>query len=123
MKSVLRFVVIPAVACLALAALAAGKPDEVDGAALFKQRCSMCHGQDGKGISFMKTPDYTDPKWQAGITDDQIVSTIKNGKPDTAMKPYGGGAELKDDEIQALLKQIRAFGGDNGGSDNKKKKK
>ncbi len=122
MKSILRFVVIPAAVCLALAACALGKPDEVDGAALYKQRCSMCHGQDGKGISFMKTPDYTDPKWQAGITDEQIIGTIKNGKPDTAMKPYGGGAELKDDEIQALVKQIRAFGGDTGGSDKKKKK-
>jgi cytochrome c5 len=121
MKPILRFVVIPAVACLALAALAAARPEEVDGAALFKQRCSMCHGQDGKGISFMKTPDYTDPKWQAGITDDQIVDRIKNGKPDTAMKPYGGGAELKDDEVQALLKQIRAFGGGEAGSSKKKK--
>ena len=113
MKSILRLVVIAAVACLAVAAV--GKADEVDGAALFKQRCSMCHGQDGKGISFMKTPDYTDPKWQAGITDAQIVDRIKNGKPDTAMKPYGGGAPLKDEEVQALLKQIRAFGGDSGG--------
>jgi len=122
MKLILRLIVIPASACLIFAALAAGKPDEVDGAALFKQRCSMCHGQDGKGISFMKTPDYTDPKWQASITDEQITSTIKNGKPDTAMKPYGGGAELKDDEIKALLKQIRAFGGDTGASNDKKKK-
>jgi mono/diheme cytochrome c family protein len=123
MKSVLRLIFITAAACLAVTALALGKPDEVDGAALFKQRCSMCHGQDGKGISFMKTPDYTDPKWQAGITDAQIVDTIKNGKPDTAMKPYGGGATLSDAEIQALVKQIRAFGGDTGESNNKKKKK
>ena len=120
MKSILRLVVIPALACLALAAV--GYADEVDGAALYKQRCSMCHGQDGKGISFMKTPDFTDPKWQSDRTDAQITDTIKNGKPDTAMKPYGGGAELKDDEIQALVKQIRAFGGETGGAEGKKKK-
>lgn len=81
--------------------------DEPDGAALFKQKCSMCHGADGKGYAAIKTPNFTDPKWQAGITDDQIVETIKNGKKGTPMPPFKD--KLKDEEIQALLKQVRSF--------------
>lgn len=93
---------------LALGSFALGTPDEPDGAAIFKSKCSMCHGQDGKGYAAIKTPDFTDPKWQAGITDEQIFDTIKNGKKNTMMVAFGN--QLKDDEIHALVKQIRSFG-------------
>ena len=95
-------------ACLLAAAtfLAAARPNAPEGAALFNAKCIMCHGQDGKGFSAIHTPDFTDPKWQAGVTDQQIFDTIKNGKKDTMMKPFGD--KLKDDEIQALVKFIRS---------------
>jgi mono/diheme cytochrome c family protein len=93
---------------LALGSFALGAPDEPDGAAIFKQKCSMCHGQDGKGFAAIKTPDFTDPKWQASVTDQQIFDTIKNGsKKNTMMVAFGN--QLKDDEIHALVKQIRSF--------------
>jgi len=43
------------------------KPDskpkgQLDAAAIFKQRCSGCHGADAKGLRYMGTPDFTDPK-------------------------------------------------------------
>ena len=44
-----------------------------DGGDLFKQECSMCHGVDGKGYPALKTPDFTDPKVQASLTDKEIV--------------------------------------------------
>jgi cytochrome c oxidase cbb3-type subunit III len=81
------------------------KPD--DGGDLFKQKCSMCHGADGKGYSALKTPDFTDPKWQASVTDQDIVNTIKNGKKGTAMPPFAD--KLTDDQIQSLLKYIRSL--------------
>ena len=111
MKSVLRFILVGTVVCTlsaALGTLAASAPAQADGAALFKQNCAMCHGADGKGYSALKTPDFTDEKWQASITDKQIFETIKNGKPNTMMLPFGN--KLKDDQINALVKQIRAFG-------------
>ena len=83
------------------------RAQEADGAALFKQKCSMCHGADGKGFAAIKTPDFTDPKWQAAITDDQIVETIKNGKKGTPMPPFKD--KLKEEEIQALVKHIRSL--------------
>jgi len=107
MKPMLRCALILAAACLALASLAVGTPDQPDGAALFKQKCSMCHGADGKGFAALKTPDFTDPKWQASKSDKEIASTIKNGKQGTMMQAFG--SQLKDDEIDALVKQIRAF--------------
>ena len=33
--------------------------------AIFKQRCVMCHGPDGRGMSATRTPDFTDSGWQA----------------------------------------------------------
>jgi len=93
---------------LALGSFALGTPDEPDGAAIFKSKCSMCHGQDGKGFAAIKTPDFTDPKWQASVTDQQIFDTIKNGsKKNTMMVAFG--SQLKDDEIHTLVKTIRAF--------------
>jgi mono/diheme cytochrome c family protein len=87
-------------------ALQAGpKPD--DGGDLYKQKCSMCHGVDGKGYSALKTPDFTDPKVQASLTDAEIVDTITNGKKGTAMPPFGD--KLTGDQIQSLLKYIRSL--------------
>jgi cytochrome c oxidase cbb3-type subunit 3 len=78
-----------------------------DGAAIFKQTCVMCHGANGKGMAALKTPDFTDAKWQASQKDKDLTDAIKNGRKGTAMQPFGG--KLQDDEIQALVHYIRAF--------------
>jgi len=95
--------------CLLVCALAlpAGpKPD--DGGELFNQKCSMCHGADGKGYSALKTPDFTDPKVQAGLSDEEIVETIKNGKKGTAMPAFGD--KLSEAQIKSLVAYIRSLG-------------
>ena len=79
-------------------------PDRGD---LFKQKCSMCHGVDGKGFSALNTPDFTDPKAQASMTDKEIVETIKNGKKGTAMPAFGD--KLTNDQIQSLLAYLRSL--------------
>jgi len=108
MKYVLTVLITLATIGVALGSFAFATPEEPDGAAIFKTKCSMCHGQDGKGFAAIKTPDFTDPKWQAGITDQQIFDTIKNGsKKNTMMVAFG--SQFKDDEIHALVKQIRSF--------------
>lgn len=106
MKTLLRHMIALSAACLLSAAFAMAA-DAPDGAALFKSKCSMCHGPDGKGYAAVKTPDFTDPKVQASVTDKQIADIIKNGKPNTMMMPFGN--QLSDAEIQALVKQIRSF--------------
>ena len=107
MKTMLRCGLTAVAICLVFAALGAAAPDSPDGAALFKQKCSMCHGPDGKGFAALKTPDFTDPKWQASKTDKEIAGIIKNGKQGTMMQAFG--SQLKDDEIDAVVKQIRSF--------------
>lgn len=84
--------------------LAADKPD---GSAIYKQKCSMCHGLDGKGFPAIKTPDLTDHKWQTSKSDKEMTEVIKNGKKGTPMPPFAD--KLKDDEIQAVIKFIRTF--------------
>src|ERR1700687_568203 len=78
-------------------ALHAGPAPDAGGD-LFKQKCAMCHGADGKGYAALKTPDFTDPKVQASLTDQEITQTIKNGKKGTAMPAFAD--KLSDDEIQ-----------------------
>ena len=81
------------------------KPD--DGGDLFKQKCSMCHGVDGKGYPALKTPDFTDPKVQASLPDKRILDAIKNGKEDTQMPAFGD--KLDDRQIHSLLVYIRSL--------------
>jgi cytochrome c oxidase cbb3-type subunit 3 len=107
MKKILRCALIITAACLASIAFVARAADQPDGAAIFKTKCSMCHGADGKGFAALKTPDFTDPKWQASKSDKEIASTIKNGKQGTMMQAFG--SQLKDDEIDALVKEIRSL--------------
>lgn len=103
----IRWLTIAGVALL-LAGSELGAEQKPDGAELFRgQACVMCHGPDGKGFAAIHTPDFTDPKWQASQTDKQIEDTIKNGKPNTAMKPFGD--KLKENEIDALVKYIRSL--------------
>src|SRR5205814_9914169 len=104
--------------CALLLASGLRAADEPDAAAIFKQKCSMCHGPDGKGFAAIKTPDFTDPKVQASLTDKQIQETIENGKKDTPMPPFKD--KLKDDEIQAMVKFIRSLNSEK--KDNVKKK-
>jgi len=78
-----------------------------DGAAIFKNNCTMCHGADGKGFSALKTPDFTDAKWQASMKDKQLREVIKNGKKGTAMAAFGD--KLNEEEITAVIAYIRSL--------------
>jgi cbb3-type cytochrome c oxidase subunit III len=82
-------------------------PPGVDGAAIFKKNCVMCHGVDGKGFPVLKTPNFTDPKWQSAAKDSELREVVKNGKKGTAMPAFGG--QLKDEEISAVIAYIRSL--------------
>ncbi len=78
-----------------------------DGKAIYQQKCSMCHGMEGKGYAAIKTPDLTDPKVQAAMSDAQMTDIIKNGKKGTAM--VGWDSKLSPDEIKAVGVYIRSL--------------
>jgi mono/diheme cytochrome c family protein len=75
-------------------------------AELFAQRCTGCHGTDGHGISSIGTPNFTDPSVQSQLTDQQITSTITNGK---GGRMPGFGKELSNEQISALAAYVRTF--------------
>jgi cytochrome c oxidase cbb3-type subunit 3 len=82
-------------------------PSGADGAAIFAGNCVMCHGADGKGFPMLKTPNFTDPKWQSSIKDTEMRKIIKNGKKGTAMPAFGD--TLKDEQISAVIAHIRSL--------------
>ena len=80
----------------------------------WEKHCQKCHGADGKGQTKMGrqsgVKDYTDPKVQEELKDENAVKIIKEGiveKDKKKMDPYKD--KLTDEEIKALMAYIRAF--------------
>lgn len=87
---------------------AQGQADPLDAAALFKKKCAMCHGAEGKGFAAAKTPDFTSSEWQKSLTDEAITETVKSGKKGTSMPAFG--SKLSEDEIKAVVAHVRSLG-------------
>src|SRR5262245_59651031 len=79
-----------------------------DGDAVFKGRCTGCHGSDGKGNSAIGTPDFTSPKTQSRLSDADMIDTIHNGRKGTIMPAWKG--KLSDEEITAVAAFVRSLG-------------
>ena len=86
----------------------------VDAKANYDRHCAKCHGPDGKGQTRMGrqagVKDYTDPKVQAEMKDEEAFKSIKEGQTvngKEAMKPFGD--KVSDEEIKALVAYVRAF--------------
>jgi cytochrome c553 len=85
-----------------------------DAKANWEGKCAGCHGKTGKGDTKigqkMGARDYSDPKIQASVKDEQIFKAIKEGlKKDgkEIMKPLAD--KLTDDEIKALVTYLRGL--------------
>lgn len=79
-----------------------------DIAALYKSRCQVCHGADGKGDTaagkMVGAKDFHSPE-VARMSDAELVDAIKKGKG--KMQGYEG--KLTDDQIKSLVKYIRSL--------------
>jgi cytochrome c553 len=101
--------------CIAGLLLAtAGALNAAEAKANWDKHCAKCHGGDGKGQTKMGkqagAKDYTDPKVQAEIKDENAIKIIKEGLVQDGKKkmdPYAD--KLSDDEIKALVAHIRTF--------------
>ncbi len=78
------------------------------GAKIFIQKCSVCHGKDGKGMAAVGTPDFTSSKVQASLTDETVRNTIRHGKKGTLMPAWDG--KLSDHEVAAVSSFVRSLG-------------
>ena len=78
-----------------------------DAAALYKSKCQMCHGADGKGSAAgqkMGVRDFNSPE-VAKQSDADMVKITKEGKG--KMPKFEG--KLTDDQIKELVKYIRTL--------------
>ncbi|MFZ5896939.1 MAG: c-type cytochrome [Myxococcota bacterium] len=85
---------------------------------LFKTRCVVCHGEEGKGDGpgaaalNPKPRDYTDPAWQSSVTDEQIHKAIIFGGAAVGKSPNMPGnpdLESKPAVVDELVKRVRSF--------------
>jgi mono/diheme cytochrome c family protein len=86
---------------------------------LFANVCSQCHGLEGKGDGPAaetlnpKPRNYTDPQWQASVTDADIKAIIVGGGPSvgkSGMMPPNPALKGRDDVLDELVQIIRGFG-------------
>ena len=77
-----------------------------DGAVLYKSKCQVCHGADGKGSRRTKlgVKDFNAPD-VAKETDAEFATVNKKGKG--KMPKYDG--KLTDDQIAQVVKFIRSL--------------
>jgi mono/diheme cytochrome c family protein len=104
MKKILLFVAAAVMVSLAPAGAMAATDANWD------KMCAKCHGKEGAGDTKMGqkmgAKDYSKADVQAKFTDDQLFKAIKDGAGEN-MPAYG--KKLTDDQIKALVAQIRAF--------------
>lgn len=108
----------PAAAAPAPVAAPAAEDPAHEARNLFKTRCVVCHGEDGKGDGpgaaalNPKPRNYTDAAWQASVTDEQIHKTIVFGGAAVGKSPNMPGnpdLESKPAVVDELVKRVRSF--------------
>jgi|TARA_B100001964_G_C14128369_1_gene551668 mono/diheme cytochrome c family protein len=111
------FVGVAAVATFAADHRDALAADAAAGKAKYKQFCSECYGQSGKGdgpaaASLNPKPrDHSDGKYMKTLSDEQITKITKMGGPavgkSPTMPPWGGA--LSDADIKNVVAFIRTL--------------
>jgi cytochrome c oxidase cbb3-type subunit III len=71
------------------------------GLALYRLGCANCHGLDGRGA---QAPDLV-ATIAAGVSDQQLVQTIRNGRPGTQMPASRAGEE----DIRKIVAYLRSL--------------
>ena len=102
MKAIISMMALALLLAAAVPAVAAD-----DAAALYKSKCQVCHGADGKGTAAgqkMGAKDFQSPE-VAKQSDAELIKVTKEGKG--KMPKYDG--KLTDDQIKELVKYLRGL--------------
>jgi cytochrome c553 len=102
-----------ALATLALA-FTSGAAMAATAAENWENSCASCHGADGKALTKqgkkLKIRDYTDPKVQAELKDDEMVKAILDGvKEGGKERMKGFKDELSEQDAKDLVAYIRTL--------------
>jgi cytochrome c6 len=79
-----------------------------DGASLYASKCAICHAKNGAGTPAWRAkgqPDLSTAEWQKTHSDSEIAIRIRDGKG----KMPGFGKKLSDEDIKALVRQVRTL--------------
>lgn len=87
----------------ASAAVAAEPPAKPDGARLYAQRCSACHGADGRGG--VGVP-LALPAFLSSVDDAYLRKTVRLGRPGRVMPAF---SQLTDAEVDAIVALLRSW--------------
>jgi cytochrome c len=88
-----------AVTAAAVAAVSSASVVRADGAAVYKSKCAMCHGETGKAdtpaAKGMKAPVLAGNAQIAGMSDADLIAKIKENQKHAALK------SLSDSDLAA----------------------
>ncbi len=113
----------PASAAASAAAAPAGDTVAADMEAaktIYTQRCTTCHGPEGKGDGPAgaalnpKPRTFSDQAWQAKVTDAHLAKIILAGGPSVGLSPLmppNPDLQTKPAVVAGLVKMVRGFGG------------
>jgi mono/diheme cytochrome c family protein len=93
-------------------AAVAASGDAVEGKAIYEKHCVACHGPQGKGdgptgkVLAVPAADFTSAASKKK-SDAELLTTIENGKPPTAMVAWKG--QLSDRDIQNVLAYVKTL--------------
>jgi mono/diheme cytochrome c family protein len=111
MKIKLHWISLPVIAVTSIAVLSlldSPARSQTGGETLYKTKCAVCHGPDGKGETTVGKANKLRDSGSADVqkqTDDELTGIIANGKG--KMPAYG--KSLKPDQIKDLVAYIRTF--------------
>jgi mono/diheme cytochrome c family protein len=101
----IRSAAVALVLLLAAPAVAEGP----NASALWDAYCMVCHGDDGRADTEegrkKKARNLTDARWQATVSDDRLVSSIRRGRDN--MPTFG--KKLNAEQIKALVAHVRTL--------------
>jgi cytochrome c oxidase cbb3-type subunit 3 len=80
------------------------KASIIEGMHLFRKHCGSCHGSNARGG---RGPDLTDGRWAYGNSDDEIFTSISEGRSASHMPQMKG--RLTEDEIRKIISFLRAL--------------
>jgi cytochrome c oxidase cbb3-type subunit 3 len=81
----------------------ADSPEVREGAEIYVKTCQSCHGEGGRGDI---GPDLTDNKWKYGGSDDDLYTSISEGRPGGMP---GWKNSLGEEKIKKVISYMRSI--------------
>ena len=94
------------VSCGAFALAPRATPAAEDGAALYKTKCSACHGANGEGKPAMKAPSLVSDEAKK-LSDADLTDMVANGGKEKKAAHAFSKKGVTDDQVKAIVAFVR----------------